>query len=392
MLTASAAVVVVGNHTQGLGIARSAAAAGAPVWVVNDQRLSLVRFSRRLTGYRRLPHGTLARLERRDAADALKAALLELPVGAPSALLGVDEDIGRFIQRHRETLAGRYFVPAPLRDGICDKLRFSELVPAPARIETRLWDEAAAARVERPERFVVKGRSGNRFRRVTGQKAIRLDQFTPSARAALFRALPPDQVVFQLLIVTERPVTSVCSFSVNGEIAGLFGYEKLRQHPNQFGTGTYLRSVDVAPLRPVAEAVLREFQFTGVSEIEFIHDAATDAWKVIEMNPRAWKSVHFATQCGVNLVGQLVAHVRGERPAFTDGYARNRHWVDLASDIPQMFRERRWGGYARGFYECVWNRADPLPWIALCALFPLLALEGFWARRARTDASTPDQP
>jgi hypothetical protein len=40
-----------------------------------------------------------------------------------------------------------------------------------------------------------------------------------------------------------------------------------------------------------------------------------------------------------------------------------------------MFRERRLWGYARGFYECVWNRSDLLPGVVLWTLFPLLAME-----------------
>lgn len=382
MLTAPPAVVVIGNHTQGLGIVRSAAAAGAAAWVINDQRLSLVRFSRGLTGYRRLPPGTLARLDHPAMAVTLKTALLELPVAAPAVLLGVDEDITRFIHEQRAELAAKFFVPPLAWDAIYDKHRFSELVPAAARLETRLWEETTVSRLAAPERYVVKGRSGNRFRRATGEKAIPLPEFNAARRDQVFREVPPDQVLVQPLIATSRPVTSVCSFSIGGDIAGVFGYEKLRQHPNRFGTGTYLRSVDVDHLRPVVEAILRRLDYTGISEIEFIYDDETGSWKVIEMNPRTWKSVHFATQCGVNLVGQLVAHVRGQRVAREDGYARNRFWADLATDLPQMWRERRWPRYERGFFECVWNRHDWRPGLALWTLFPLLALERFLSRRA----------
>jgi len=385
-------VVVIGNHTQGLGIVRSAAAAGAAAWVVNDQCLSLVRFSRHLTGYRRLPPGTLAQLDRPGAAATLKAALLGLPAEAPAALLGVDEDIVRFMHRHRAELAAKFFLPPLAWDAIYDKHQFSELVPEPARIETPLWDEAAVKQLTPPERYVVKGRSGNRFRRATGEKAIPLNAFTAARRARVFRTLPPGEVVVQPLIVTRRPVMSVCSFSVRGEITGLFGYEKLRQHPNQFGTGTYLRSVEVAPVRPVAAAILRRLDYTGISEIEFIHDDATGEWKVIEMNPRPWKSVHFATQCGVNLVGQLLAQVRGQRPEPNESYARGRFWTDLATDLPQMWRERRWPRYDAGFFECVWNRADWGPGLALWTLFPLMAIEQWWSRRAARAAAMAGGP
>ncbi len=375
MLTVPPTVVVIGNHTHGLGIVRSAAAAGATVWAVNDKHFSLVRFSRWLSGYRRLSRGVLACLEQKDAADELRTALLNLPGNGPAVLLGVDEDIVSFIHRNRSELGSRFFIPPAPLDVICDKFRFSQLVPEAARIETRLWSEADVESEKHPQCFLVKGRSGNSFRRATGQKALRLDQFTPSVRDQLFRRLPADQVLIQPIIISQKPVASVCSFSVNGRIAGLFGYEKLRQHPNRFGTGTYLRSVSVDNLRPLAENILQQLEFTGISEIEFVHDPQTGAYKVIEMNPRTWKSVHFATQCGVNLVGQLLAHARGEAVAGNEAYLRDRYWTDLATDIPQMFRERKLWGYHQNFFECVWNRSDVLPALALWTLFPLLALE-----------------
>lgn len=368
-------VVVVGNHTQGLGIVRSAAAAGAAVWVVNDKRLSLVRFSRWLTGYKRLPAGTLAGLHNESCSAWLLKVLLELPGNGRSVLLGVDEDIIHFTHRHRAALQACYFIPPVQLDSIFDKFKFSQLVPESFRIETKLWNEAEANAIREPHRFVVKGRSGNAFRRATGQKAIGLDRFTPPQREQLFRSVAADQVILQADISSKRPVVSVCSFSVGGRIVGLFGYEKLRQHPNRFGTGTYLRSVSVDDVLPIAGELLKRLEFTGISEIEFIHDEETGTYRVIEMNPRTWKSVHFATQCGVNLVGQLIAHVRGEAVAAKLNYLRDRYWADLATDIPQMFRERKLWGYHRNFFECVWNRADMLPAVALWTLFPLLAVE-----------------
>jgi hypothetical protein len=308
-------------------------------------------------------------------AARLREALLELPGNRPSILLGTDEDIIHFTHRHRAALEARYFIPPVQLDSIFDKFKFNELVPEAFRIETKLWNEAEANAIREPHRFLVKGRSGNAFRRATGQKAIGLDRFTPLQREQLFRSVAADQVILQSDITSSRPVLSVCSFSVRGRIVGLFGYEKLRQHPNRFGTGTYLRSVSVDDVLPVAEALLERLDFTGISEIEFIHDPATGTYRVIEMNPRTWKSVHFATQCGVNLVGQLIAHVRSETVAAKMDYLRDRYWADLATDIPQMFRERKLWGYHKNFFECVWNRTDLLPGFALWVLFPLLALE-----------------
>jgi len=367
--------VVIGDHTQGLGIVRSAAQAGAQVWVVNDKYISLARFSRYLAGYKQVPRGTLGRLLRGECAARLREALLDLPFEGSAALFGVNEDITRFIHRNRVALQARYFIPEVQFETIYDKFLFASLVPAAARITTRLCSEIDLEAVTQPEQFILKGRSGNSFREITGQKAILLSHISSSDRQRLFAQLAPDQVIIQSLIETTRPVQSVCSFAANGRLMGLFGYEKLRQHPNRFGTGTYLRSTVVEPHRPVAEQILERLNYTGISEIEFIHDPNDDAYKVIEMNPRTWKSIHFATQCGQNLVARQLSHVAGLPLSVGHEFLPDRYWVDLATDIPQMFREQKLSRYHKKLFEYTWDRHDPLPALVLWTLFPLIAVE-----------------
>src|SRR5947209_389172 len=104
------ATVVIGDHTQGLGILRSAAVAGGDLWVVNDKAISLARFSKYLSGYRRIGYGTLSQLGQAEFAETLLRVLLELPVEYPSLLLGVNDDIISFICRHAKLLKQKYAV------------------------------------------------------------------------------------------------------------------------------------------------------------------------------------------------------------------------------------------------------------------------------------------
>ena len=369
------ATVIIGDHTQGLGILRSAAVAGGKVWVVNDKTLSLSRFSRYLSGYRRIRWGALSRLCQPHFSEQLLAELLALPVEYPSLLFGVNEDITHFIYTHAKLLKHKYFIPDVRLDKIYDKYVFNSLLPNGAQIDTRLCNDTAIGNVARSHCFILKGRQGNAFRRFTGEKAVHLDRLTQLDRSRLFRRLPPDQVLIQEIVETDRPVLSVCSFSVNGRISGVFHYEKLRQHPNEFGTGTYVRSTWVGSLMPLAAGIVKSLDFTGISEIEFIFDAKARSYKVIEMNPRAWKSIHFASQCGENLIGRYLKYVETGRTSQDGNYNRDQYWADLATDIPQMIREWKLWRYHRGFFECTWDCSDRGPALALWALFPLIALE-----------------
>jgi predicted ATP-grasp superfamily ATP-dependent carboligase len=383
---------VIGDHTQGLSIARSAGEAGAGVWVLNDRCVSVTRFSRHVMGYRRLYRGTLEQLERPACAAYLQDTLLELPFSGRAVLFGVNEDITRFIHEKRAVLRPRYVVPEVRLDAIYDKFRFNDLVPEAARIDTWLCSEIDLDTLVEPGHFILKGRSGNAFRRITGKKAIPLNRMAPDNRNVLFAQLSRDQVLLQRFVRTTAPVVSVCTFSVSGHVKGVFGYEKLRQHPDAFGTGTYLRSVSVDALLPLAELVLKNADFTGVSEIEFIHDQKAGVHRVIEMNPRAWKSVHFATLCGENLIGRYLQHVAGGPADPAGGFEKDRHWTDLAMDLLRTMRERRIGSYSKPIFECVWDRKDPFPGVVLWTLFPLILFENRLVHDTRLQADAVRGP
>jgi predicted ATP-grasp superfamily ATP-dependent carboligase len=381
------AAVVIGNHTHGLGIVRSAGIAGWPAWMLNDTALGLARFSRYLRGYRTLQRGTLAALHVESVADYLIRELLSLSVERFSLLFAVNEDVTSFIFRHRDRLAAKYFIPAVRLERIYDKYAFNDLLPEAMRIETFLFDDAIG-RIEDPGQYLVKGRKGNAFRRLIGAKAVPLSLFLKMHASRIVHQLQPHDLIVQRIVTSDEPVLSLCSFCIEGQIQSSFQYEKLRQHPDRFGTGTYLRSVSVPGIHALGSDVLRQLAFTGISEIEFIRDSTSGGYRVIEMNPRTWKSTHFATQCGVNLVDSYLTYIASGERKTIDEYAVNRYWVDLATDIPQLIRDRTFARYHWGLHESSWNRADPLPGLALWGLSPLIALDHWWrARLSGTPAS-----
>ena len=368
-------VVIIGDHTQGLGIVRSAAVLGGEIWVVNDKHISLARFSKYLTQYKRIPRGTLACLDQPDQSERLLQTLLELPVEYPSLLFGVNEDISRFMQQHAEVLKQQYVIPSGRVESIYDKYLFNLILAPEAGIPTRLYSDVRLDELEEPEKFILKGRQGGAFRKLTGYKAVRLDQIRGHGAAQVVDKLPADQIIVQEIVRTDRPVLSICSFSVEGKQVGVFAYEKLRQHPQEFGTGTYLRSVAPDPVKELADILLEQWKYTGISEIEFIHDSRIGRYRVIEINPRAWKSVHFSSQCGENLIAKYVEYVKTGLVPSRSSYECGRYWVDLATDLPQAIRMMKWGGYDPGVLECTWERSDPWPAVALWTLSPLIAFE-----------------
>jgi predicted ATP-grasp superfamily ATP-dependent carboligase len=173
------------------------------------------------------------------------------------------------------------------------------------------------------------------------------------------------ELIIQQIIISSKPVTSVCGLSIEGRVAGFFQYEKLRQHPNQFGTGTYLKSIYNEELKNITEIILHKLKYTGIFEVEFIFDDEDKKYKAIEMNPRTWKSIGFATMCGQNLVEKYCNYVLGRQVNYSLEYKTDHYWVDIFTDIPQMFREKKLFSYSKkNLHECLWDKKDPLPFLS----------------------------
>jgi len=93
---------------------------------------------------------------------------------------------------------------------------------------------------------------------------------------------------------------SYCGFAINGEVINSFQYVKIRQHPYEYGTGTLLKSINNQEIFDQSVAIIKHFNYTGIFELEYILNG-NSRYHVIEMNPRTWKSIDFATSCVQNL-------------------------------------------------------------------------------------------
>jgi predicted ATP-grasp superfamily ATP-dependent carboligase len=322
-----------------------------------------------------VPRGTLTRLNKREFSTILTEKLLNLPVSWPSLLMGVNEDIIRCIYENREKLSKRYVVPENEYSKILDKYEFNRILPDLNRIPTYL-----AKKIEKDscpgDGYILKGRRGSYLRNLTGKKAIHLKDLNAKLDNLIKRHIQAEDLIVQKLIESESPVVSYCSFSIKGDVFGEFQYEKIRQHPNRFGTGTYLQSVKIDEIGRLGRSILSRLKYTGISEIEFILDSGDKQFKVIEMNPRTWKSINFATQCGQNLVEKYVHYILGKDVKKGMYYKVANYWVDLCTDIPQMFREKKMFTFQReNLFECLWDRDDPVPFFAAFVWAPFLALK-----------------
>ena len=152
-------------------------------------------------------------------------------------------------------------------------------------------------------------------------------------------------------------------------VAG-FQVQKLVQVPEGFGTGCIVQSVDRPELLEPAIRLLQSIRFTGIAEVEFKRDAATGAYKLIEINPRPWDQHRLGKYCGVELMYLAYCEHAG-LPVVPPGKPAPGHkWIAedvfFTTALTMLFRrDRRLRDlfrHARGKrLFAIWSANDPLP-------------------------------
>ena len=373
--------LVLGNHTQGLGVIRSLRYSGYSVHMVNDKHICLSRFSRYLTRYHLLPRNTLSNVHRPSVARFLVYELLKIAAdSSKTVVFCMDEDLIQFIYENKVALSSKFIIPDNDIDGISDKYLFAKAldaigIPGPKTMLLSDIQELPKAYDVHP--FLYKGRSGIRLKNLLNSKCAEISSSDDLARlrGTIKGKIAEHEVLIQQKLQNNTEVASCCGLAICGDLRRIFQYVKLRQHPDEFGTGTFLKSIRDHRLTEMTLKIVDHFSYTGIFEIEFIMDN-DGSYNVLEMNPRTWKSIHFATDCGQNLCRAYCDYLlRGIMIEKDFKYEEGRFWVHLSTDMAMLIKNRGKRKYNRNMSFCVWDSRDPLPFFVESLLMPLLLLK-----------------
>ena len=125
---------------------------------------------------------------------------------------------------------------------------------------------------------------------------------------------------------------SFTAFSVEGEIKTFWMGVKLREHPVQFGTATFAKSVMEPVLLKLSEKLIKHFKYSGVCEIEFLKDPSDNQFKLIEINARTWLWVGLAKACGVDYGSYIYNFLNGIKNEYPQNYKIGIKLINLLTD------------------------------------------------------------
>lgn len=155
------------------------------------------------------------------------------------------------------------------------------------------------------------------------------------ARAAVERLVGRGAAVLVQQLLTGRREAVSFIYS-GGEMYARFAQWAMRTHPPLGGTSVLRQSISIPnDIGCQAEALVREIDLEGYSEIEFRRDA-TGVPYLMEINPRLSASVEVAVRAGIDFPYLLFQWASGARIARQNGYRVGGWMRHLGGDIDTM--------------------------------------------------------
>lgn len=382
--------LIIGGDYQGLGIARNLAPLKLPVYVL-DHELCIGRFSRHVDHFLKCPPPA-----REEAfADYL------MDIGHRNnfrdwVIYPTTDRAVRILSLERGRLQRHYLVPTP-------EWRITRLV-----YDKRLtYETAARIGIPVPETYfpadlgtlknlkleypvILKPSIKDHFFDVTREKALRADNRRELIERYEYMSsiIPPSEIMVQEMILGgPENLYSFCSLFAQGKVKASITAKRPRQHPMDFGSATtYAYTCEIPVLRTHSEKILREIDYYGLSEVEFMYDVRQRTFKLLEINARTWGWHTLGAKAGVNFSLMLFRDLHHE-DAQSENYEKGVKWfreiTDCCISAKEMLKGRMdFASYRetfRGKKEwAVYSHRDPLPFLVELILSPY-----FWYKRGR---------
>jgi predicted ATP-grasp superfamily ATP-dependent carboligase len=384
--------IVMGREQTALGALRSLRMVGIDTYVACPPG-DLVRRSR---WYRPVPGA--ARWDGRpgpNARDALASSSLEravlIPCNDAAALWVSDIPHG--------PLRDRFLVSSSSHETLQilgDKSRFGQLlagtaIPHPRTFTIRSAADIAALPFDSLDRVFVKPADSQAFLRATGVKGLWArdrDEFE-----AIWKRLDGQN----LAVIAQEYIPGGADDHYfidgfrdrRGVLTALFARRRVRISPPDFGSSSYCISIpmqDVDAALPGLTELLERLEYRGIFSAEFKRDARDGAFRILEVNARAWWYVEFATRCGVNVVEMAWRDALDMPVARAPAnYLARVGCINLRNDLATVFARhgatrtpfllalRQW---LRGHFN-IFRMDDPLPGLQVARQ----AVTGALARR-----------
>jgi predicted ATP-grasp superfamily ATP-dependent carboligase len=235
---------------------------------------------------------------------------------------------------------------------------------------------------------VIKPAIMHTFHKKTGKKVFfcKTKEELLSYYNQIITIIPANEVIVQeFLSGGAKSLYSFGSFFAKGTVYGSFSANRIRQNPMDFGNSTtYAITVSKPDFETLAIKFLESIDYFGLSEVEFMEDPTTGQYKMLEINPRAWKWHSIANKLNINLLEMMVDFLNHKPVAINNDHQVGFAWIERITDTTVVLKEILKGKMKFSDYiaslklkkeSAVWSWNDPLPSIMYLILTPYLFIK-----------------
>jgi len=310
-------VFILEGNFLGLEMARELRDAGYSVVVVSHLKSDIALYARDVKGIvLPLPQ---------DAPDALMAGLLKAggEVNGVKMLIGASEGYGNWVSRNRVELSKHFKMlncPVEEIEALLDKWNQAQMAHSAGlgAPKTAIIDENLGITKKLKYPLVIKPRFSQKtipFRSLIGTKVIVVRN-----KAEMEKAITKiTQAGFQPLIQEIVPGVDYNQFLFgaavkNGKPYAVCLAQKIKTDPWPYGSGVIIRTIMHDELLEAGCSLLKDTNYSGICDIEFMRNWDTGTFDFIEFNPRYGLGQRVSQMAGAGLADIAVKLAMGENP------------------------------------------------------------------------------
>ncbi|MBA7668763.1 hypothetical protein ES703_76878 [subsurface metagenome] len=297
-------MVIGGGAGNALGVVRGLGRRGIPVLFLDSDRRHPARYSRSVDRRLVCPDPNESEIQfvdfLRDVAKRSRDKYMIIPAGDAEVIA---------ISKHKEELQHFYLLPLPsfeVVNKLANKKEFYKLLNQMSVQHPRTYFPEDISELELIGRdigypYIVKPAYSHLFGKRFRTKCFLINSYEELTRAIEKLRDEKLEVVIQK-IVPGKDIYAFCAFFNNrSEPIAVCGYDKIRQYPPDFGSGSLCKSAwRQVPINSAIK-VLKGIRYQGIAESEFKKDPRDGEYKLLEINARTSLQNRLLSRCGVDV-------------------------------------------------------------------------------------------
>ncbi len=319
-----------------LGVVRGFGRRGIPIVYIDSERTATAKYSKYISRRLKCPSPS-------ESEDGFISALLDFGKKLDNriVIIATADEYVLALSKHKKELEQFYIIPVPsfeIMQSLVSKKRLYRLcaemhIPHPNTYFPEGADELRLMGREIDYPYIIKAEFTLAFQKKFLKKCLVIE--SPNQLDWVVDRLKGEEFEFMIQeIIPGRELYNVCSyFNRKSEPVAICGWDKIRQYPPDFGSGTCCISRWRAEPIDQVTSFLKAVGYYGVSEVELKKDPRDGIYKLIEINARTTSQNRLAAACGIDAEYIAYLDANGYDIESPIHQCDNIIWVDDFTDF-----------------------------------------------------------